>query len=179
MGTTTALHADDLLTLPDPPEGAHYELSQGELITVPGAGYRHEYVKGNVYESLVLANAKVRAGRVFCESMFRLRDDTARQPDVAFASNDRIKDVPVEDGLIPFVPDLAVEVISKSESAEDAEIKVQEYLTAGVLEVWQVYPEARIVHIRTASGVLQLRPAETLETPVLPGFRVRAGEFFE
>jgi Uma2 family endonuclease len=179
MGTTTALRADDLMTLPHPPEGAHYELSQGELITVAGAGYRHEFVKSDIHRLLIIWDPQRRYGRVFGETTFRLKDDTARQPDVAFVSNDRLAGVPVEDRLISFVPNIAIEVISKSESAEDAEIKVQEYLTAGVDEVWQVYPEARVVHIRSASGVRELRPDQTLESPVLPGFSVRVGDFFE
>ena len=58
MCATSVLRAEDLLTLPDPPEGAHYELSRGELIAVPADGYRHEYVKARIHELLVLWNAR-------------------------------------------------------------------------------------------------------------------------
>ena len=179
MGTTTALRASDLLTLSDPPEGAHYELSGGELIAVPGAGYRHEYVKGNVHRLLNNWDPDAGHGRVFGESMFTLSVDTARQPDVAFVTNDRVSGVSIDDNLIPFVPNLAVEVISRSEAAEDAERKVQQYLAAGVTEVWQVYPESRVVHIRTTGSIREIRENQTLESPVLPGFSAPVSTFFE
>lgn len=179
MGKSTALRAEDLLTIPDPPDGAHYELSRGELITVPGAGYRHEYVKTNILEHLFAWNLTTRAGRVFSESMFRLDDETARKPDVAFVTAGRIAGVPVEDTLISFVPNIAVEVISKSEIADEAERKVREYLAAGVTEVWQVFPEFRVVHVRTTSAMREVQAGQTLESSVLPGFVLPISELFD
>jgi Uma2 family endonuclease len=178
MGTTTALRASDLLTLPDPPRDARYELSEGELIIVPGAGFRHEFVKGNIHRLLTLWDPELRHGRVFGESTFPLSDDTARRPDVAFVANDRLSGVKVDDELIPFVPNLAIEVISKSEPAEDAERKVQQYLASGVGEVWQVYPESRIVHVRTAGNIREFRADQSVESAVLPGFSAAVSRFF-
>ena len=179
MGTTTALRPADLLTLPEPPDGAHYELSEGELLTVGRAGYLHEFVKANIHRLLNNWDADAERGRVFGESLFPTSEDTARQPDVAFIANDRVAGARLDNNLIPFVPNLAVEVISKSESAEDAERKVQQYLAAGVDEVWQVYPESRLVHARTPGGIRELREHQTIETPVLPGFTAAVSKFFE
>lgn len=48
MGTKTALSPNDLLLLPRPEHGKHYELSQGELIVVGNAGWRHESIKSTM-----------------------------------------------------------------------------------------------------------------------------------
>ena len=177
MGTTTLLTAEEFLALPEPPEGQHYELSEGELVTVGYAKFLHEYVKAKIHAILVLWNAQSRSGIVFGESMFKLSETTLRQPDVAFAFNARFANSP--DEVMAFAPNLAVEVISGSEAAAGAEKKVQQYLRAGVDEVWQVYPESRVVHVRTPGCIRELNAGDVLETPVLPGFNVRVSEFFE
>jgi Uma2 family endonuclease len=178
MGTISALTADDLLALPDPAEGGHYELSEGELIEVPGANWEHEDIKAAISESLTLWNARVQLGRVYGDAMFQLEEQTARRPDVAFVSNERRSVVQDKKKIIPFIPELAVEVISPSEYASDSERKVHEYLAAGVLEVWQIYPESKTMLIRTQAGVRELSGAQIVESATLPGFSARLSDFF-
>ena len=48
MATQTALTLDQFLALPEPEDGTHYELSEGELITLPPPGYRHGVILMNV-----------------------------------------------------------------------------------------------------------------------------------
>ena len=77
-----------------------------------------------------------RLGRFFDEMLFRIDigQDLQRRPDVAFVSharwpyNRRVPDVPVWD----MVPDLAIEVISPSNSASAVLRKVHDYFKAGV-----------------------------------------------
>jgi len=73
--------------------------------------------------------------------MFSLGEQTARIPDVAVLLGRKVTCLPDEDVPIPFAPDLAVKVVSVSETAADAEKKVGEYLAAGVREVWQVFSQ--------------------------------------
>jgi Uma2 family endonuclease len=120
---------------------------------------------------------------VFAESQFTLNggtvnEDTARIPDVAFVSSAKVAMLPDADVPIPFAPDLAVEVISESETAADAETKVIEYLSAGVAEVWQVYPRERRVRIRRTGIIVDLASGEILESPALPAFRVPVQNLF-
>lgn len=177
MGTTTALTVEDFLALPPPPDGQHYELSDGELVSVGYTNLIHEYVKSTIHELLIAWNLPTRNGRVFGESMFILYEGTLRQPDIAYVSKERLPSLPHE--LLDFAPDLAVEVISTSETAAEMEKKVQQYLRAGVAEVWQVYPESRVVLVRTKAGVRELHEEDILESPVLPGFRVGISELFK
>ena len=71
---------------------------------------------------------------------------------------------------IPYAPDIAVEVLSPSESAIDVRRKVRDYLRAGSREVWLVDDANGEVVVHT-DGALKLI-TERLETPLLPGFAV-------
>jgi len=73
---------------------------------------------------------------------------------------------------------LAIEIISGSETAAGAESKIQEYLASGVQEAWQVYPNERRVRVRTRDEICDYSGSEPLETPVLPGFRLRVNDLF-
>jgi Uma2 family endonuclease len=76
-------------------------------------------------------------------------------------------------------PDLAVEIISPSESAADVDRKVDQYLEAGAI-VWLLYPGSRKVVVWDSSKQARsFSGDDTLELPeLLPGFSVRASEFF-
>ena len=178
MAVLTSLTPDDLLTLPKPQDGKHYELSRGELIVVGNAGARHERVKRQILKLLFAYEAQNPIGPVFSESQFTLADGGARIPDVAFVGNAKLAGLPDADVAIPFAPDLAIEIISGSETAAGAESKIQEYLSSGVQEAWQIYPNERRVRVRTRDAIRDYAGNESLETPVLPGFHLRVSDLF-
>ncbi|MCX6594652.1 MAG: Uma2 family endonuclease [Acidobacteria bacterium] len=179
MAVLTRYRVSDLATLERAPGVAHFELSEGELIPVGNAGARHELIKSNVAEILTTWNAPIRLGKVLTESSFALGEEVSRQPDVAFLLRAKYLQLPDDDVPIPFAPDLAVEVISVSESALDAERKVAEYFEGGTAEVWQIYPRERFIRIRRPGLVQDVEGAQLLETPLLPGFSVPAELFFQ
>jgi len=176
MAAKTGLTVKDLANL-EAPDGVKYELSKGELITMGKSKYLHEWVKWRVVEILGEYIHRERTGKMAPESLFTLSEDTARQPDVAFISNAKLRPVNDPDELIPFVPDLAIEIVSQSDSIRDAETKVREYFAAGVVEVWQVLPEHRAIHVRTKTAIRELNCDDIIET-VLPRFHVKVSEFF-
>lgn len=90
MATKTGLTVKDLANL-EPPDGVKYELN---LIEILGEYFLREHT-----------------GKIAAESLFTLSEGTARQPDVAFISNAKVRPVTSPDELIPFVPDLAIDVI--------------------------------------------------------------------
>jgi Uma2 family endonuclease len=178
MAAKTGLTVRDLANL-EPPDGVKYELSDGALITVVRKStYLHEWVRWRVNAILSEYARRKRTGIIGVESLFTLSEGTARQPEVAFISNAKVRPVTSPDELIPFVPDLAVEVVSESDSIRDAETKVREYFAAGVEEVWQVLPEHRAIHVRTKNAMRELNSDDVIETPVLAGFRAKVSEFF-
>ena len=105
-----------------------------------------------------------------------------RRPDVAFVSRERW---PIDEPLPSreawnVVPDLAVEVISQSNSASDMADKVNDYFRAGVRLVWLFYPRLNIVYVyESASKVTILEAGDELDGgDVVPGFRLPLSAIF-
>lgn len=104
-----------------------------------------------------------------------------RLPDVAFVSWDRLPGRRVPADPIPnVVPDLAVEVLSASNTPGEMARKREEYFRAGVRRVWEVDPRARTVRVFTGpTAFAELAAADTLSgDPVLPGFALPVGRLF-
>ena len=70
------------------------------------------------------------------------RKDTVRAPDVGFVVKERIP-ANIPDGYVPFAPDLAVEVISPGDDADEVDQKVREYLKYGTRMVVLFYPKSK------------------------------------
>jgi Uma2 family endonuclease len=104
--------------------------------------------------------------------------DTAHAPDVSFIRTERARTLDL-DRRFECAPDLAVEVISPSETAAEIAHKVWQYLQAGSA-VWVVYPDDRTVHVfETSKNARVLEADDLLEAPnLLPGFSVRVSELF-
>ena len=79
------------------------------------------------------------------------------------------------------MPDLAVEVLSPSDHAEDILAKVAEYFRAGVRLVWVVSPVMGLVLVFDGPDrVRMVAPAGTLDGgEVLPEFRLPLDDLFD
>lgn len=107
-----------------------------------------------------------------------------RVPDWSFVSYERWpkdRPFPFTGNFRDVVPDIAVEVVSPTDPADELMVKVWEYLRGGVRLVWVVYPAARQVHaFRAGSRDVRVYLAEDeLDAgDVLPGFRTAVGPLF-
>lgn len=115
------------------------------------------------------------------DGMMRLFPGLVRIPDVAFASWSRVPGGRVPTEPVPgLVPDLAVEVLSESNTVAEMERKRGEYFQAGVRLVWMVDPDSRTVAVYTSVGAPQIvdvtRPLDG--AAVLPGFTLSVAELF-
>ncbi|NOY30862.1 MAG: Uma2 family endonuclease, partial [Planctomycetes bacterium] len=77
-------------------------------------------------------------------------------------------------------PDLAVEVISKSNTPKEMDRKLGEYFEAGVRLVWYIYPNERQVQAYTSpTDPIVLGEADMLTGgDVLPGLSIDLKAFF-
>ncbi len=113
--------------------------------------------------------------------MMRLVPGQVRIPDIAFASWDRFPDRRVPTEPIPdLVPDLAVEVLSPSNTVEEMARKRREYFAAGTHLVWEIDPAARTVAVYTTPDApTVLNQSRTLDGgTVLPGFTLPLRDLF-
>ena len=107
--------------------------------------------------------------------------DTVRGPDVSYVQAKRIPPSGVPEGFWDLAPDLAVEVVSSSETAEEVREKVRDFLRAGTPLVWTIYPRAREVIVHTPDGIARTYTThDTLAfSDLLPGFACSVDELFE
>jgi Uma2 family endonuclease len=121
-------------------------------------------------------------GKVFgADGMFRLEPEQIRIPDVAFISKQRFEGRTLTSGAFwELGCDLAVEVISPSNTRREMERKLADYFAAGVQIVWLVYPKTReVVVCKSPQSGATLRGGDTLDGgDVLPGFSVPVAQIF-
>jgi Uma2 family endonuclease len=99
-----------------------------------------------------------------------------RFPDVAFVRSGRT--LP-PDKLPEGAPDLAIEVISPTNTPREIDQRVSDFFAAGSTRVWRVYPEHREVYVHGLAGVVCRRGDDTLDDPeLLPGFSVKVSTLF-
>lgn len=174
--------AADLATKND--DRHRYELVKGELREMAPACGGHGYQAMSFGARLYNFVEEHRLGYVFAsETGFALQNDpdTVRAPDVAFVRAGRITESMLTRGFLPLAPDLAVEIISPSETAEEIAEKVQDYLAAGTEQVWLVYNRTRSIVVHRQPGLaVTLHVDNVLEGgDLLPGFRLPLREIFK
>ena len=116
-------------------------------------------------------------GLVVAEQAFQLSERTVRVPDVAFirSGRDLATNRPIEGA-----PDLAIEVVSPSNTPREIDRRISDYFAAGCKRVWVLYSEHREVYIHGLAGVIRRRAEDLLEDPeLLPGFSVKVASLFE
>jgi Uma2 family endonuclease len=177
--TASAITAEQLLAMP--PDDWRYELVNGELRRMSPAGEEHGRIAMNLGGRLAQFVRERGLGVVYAaETGFLLRrePDTVRAPDVAFVKASRHSSV---NGFFPGAPDLAVEVVSPSDSYVEVEEKVLEWLGCGTSVVLVITPRKRAVSIyRSTDDIRILSEVDTLDLSFLiPGFSVVVRELFE
>ncbi len=174
--------ADELLAKPD--DGFVYELIKGELIKVsPPPGHEHGLVAMNIAGPLFEYVKTKNLGNVYAaETGYLLEQDpdTVRAADVSFVSRERIENAKPVKGYWKGAPDLAVEVISPSDTVGRIEGKVAEWLESGVRMLWVVSPKMRAVTVyRSLTEIAVLTDKDRLDGgDVVPGFQIPIAEIF-
>jgi Uma2 family endonuclease len=181
MTTATKLiTAEEFWRLPD--EGGRRSLVRGVIEETMPPGARHGGIASILDRRLGGWSEQQRTGWVGIESGFILdyAPDVVRAPDVSFVRAERIPPTGVPEGFWPLAPDLAVEVVSPSETAQAVREKISDYLAAGTLLVWVIYPKSREVVAHTPDGFARtFRATDILAAPdVLPGFACPVADLF-
>ena len=115
------------------------------------------------------------------DGTFELMPHLVRIPDVAFTSWDRLPGRCYPTDPIPAIaPNLAVEVLSRSNTPGEMALKRQNYFSAGVELVWEVAPTSRTIAVfMPVTQMRTLTIADVLDGgTVLPGFAVAVGDVF-
>ncbi len=184
MATKTRLTAKDLWNMAA--GEVRRELVNGEVVEMVPAGGIHGNLTAKICRFLVdhvfrHGGGKVVVGNVGFVLNLAADPERVRAPDVAYISSERLPEGKLPTGFIHRAPDLAVEVLSPSETSDQIQQKVRDYLEAGVRLIWVVAPESRSVTAYRCDGSARfLRETDSLDgADVLPGLTIRLKDFFD
>jgi Uma2 family endonuclease len=183
MAATTLLTSDQFLALPEELDQdgnvVHQELINGEVVRMPHAAQRHDIIRSNILESLFayLQKNKGTGLKALPDTEFVVAANNTFIPDASVIAINRLN--PREHKYIQCGPELAIEVVSPSESAAYLRIKTDAYLANGSRSVWIVFPEVRSVMVYTRDSLRELKGDQFITDPVLPGFSSPVAAFFE
>ena len=162
-------------------EGRHWELLEGELIAVPSPTPRHQDIVFAILQVLKLHLRERRLqGAAYADVEFALSEDVRLRPDVCLLLPEKALRLDRDRIPIPGAPGLAIEVISPSERTSESRAKVDAYLRYGVAEVWQIYPDTRVLEIyKGENGRSTVSADRQVTTDLLPGLSVPLSSLFE
>jgi Uma2 family endonuclease len=158
------------------------ELFDGILVRKP-MGALESSIAAFIIAKLVNFTRKRKLGEVLGEAGFlELLPGQVRAADVSFISRERLPGGKLPKKKIPqLAADLAVEVLSESNTPKEMARKRRECFAQGTRLIWQVDPRNKTVEVFTSpteSRVLHV--GQTLSGgDVLPGFRLKLSELFE
>lgn len=164
-------------------DGHRYELVNGELIDMGNSGAKHGYICSIL---MILLGGYVRLqnlGAMFDSSTaFKMKSGNKRSPDISFMAKERLQgldDLP--DGFLEGAPDLAVEILSPSNTVEEIDSKLVEYFENGARLVWVIQPKQKYVLVyRSAEPDRLLKSADSLDgEDIVPGFTLPVGDLFQ
>ena len=182
MAATTLLTSDQFLAMPE--EFDQFgnrikdELIGGEVVKMAFPSLPHDLIKNKINTILLrYLDSRPELGFLsLVEIGTQVSDYDAFMPDVSVVNRSRLLG---EARVFQGAPDLAIEVVSPSDTAKHVKRKVDAYLEAGSKSVWIVYPEARSVMVHTSNSVRELKADELIQDPLLPGFSAPVAAFFE
>jgi len=128
----------------------HYELIRGRIVMTPPAGWPHGSLEmrigGRILQAVALDGLGVVQGS---SAGYDLPSGDTLEPDVSFMSRARFAagPAPQRGRFVGIVPNLAVEILSRSTARRDRTEKKEIYQQCGVDEYWIVDPERRVVTV--------------------------------
>lgn len=144
------LGVEEYARLPD--DGVRTELVRGRLVREPHPGLPHGSIQARLL-SLLEQHIRSAGLDLICAGpagVITAEDPaTVRGPDLMVVRRERARDLH-RSGFLRGAPDLAVEIISPSNTAGEMHEKVAEYLGSGSEAVWVVYPQRRTVAVHAS-----------------------------
>src|SRR6266404_1511438 len=144
MPTTALLSSEQYLALPvefdKNGNRIKDELIGGEVVKMPPPSQVHDLIKNNISQAILawlLANRDIKL-RTLVEIAFEVSKQDTFVPDASVIKKDRLGG----SGIIRGAPDLAIEVVSPTDTASHLKSKVDTYLQNGAKTVWVVFPDS-------------------------------------
>jgi len=171
---------EDLLAMPD---GHRFELVEGQLVE-RNVSVESSWIAQQINYRLCHYAETSQPGLVLGPDcgyqIFPDDPNRVRFPDGSFIRSGRLPNDAPPRGHVRVVPDLVIEVVSPNDLAWEVDVKVMEYLQAGVPVVWVFFPDTPSVSVYRCNGeVARLGIGDALSgVEVLPGFTCPVADVF-
>ncbi len=172
---------EEYVRLPESDYACPGELVRGMVVREPGVVFWHGRLQANLIWRLKNWTQRLGYGEVVgeCDYVISEDPDTVRIPDASVL----LRSVSPEDlfcGRIRGAPDIAIEILSPSNTSLAMREKIADYLGAGALRVWIVDMKARTLAVYYPDGNMMLfEEGDRLEdTEALPGFDLEIATLF-
>ncbi len=176
MQVTERMTADEFLLIEDP---RHLQLIEGEVV-VTEAELLHQRVAGHLHYTLwQWTHGEPGRGEVTLPIDVKLNERNVYAPDLSWYAEGRVP--PGRAPKRPYhVPDLAIEIRSRSTWRYDVGTKKRVYEERGLRELWLVDTDAQSVLVFRRSTLaqpafdiaLEVDRSGELTSPLLPGFNL-------
>lgn len=172
----------DLIRVNERKDGPVCELIDRTLVEKT-MGLEEGYIAALLITALNIFVQPKRLGAIVdAQSGQKMVFGNVRMPDVSYIRAERwVEYLTTRAKVAPFAPDLAVEVLSESNTRAEMDRKRREYFASGTRLVWEVNPRRRTVAVYTDERQSRrLTAADTLDGgDVLPGFTLPVAELFQ
>ena len=182
MSNSPAVHQG---TVASPDDDLLYEVVDDQVVELAPMGAYEVWIATLLVARLATFARQHQLGRAVQEMLFDLSAATGRKrrPDVAFVSFDRWprhRRIPRTEAW-EVLPNLVVEVVSRTDTGDLIVDKIAEYFRAGVERVWVVFPSQGQVYAYDSPTSVRIlaRTDELSGDPILPHFRLPLVELFE
>ena len=168
------------MALPD--DGDRYEIVNGELVNMGNSGMAHGDLCAFLVGNLAIYVRAKKLGSV-CDSStaFKMKLGNKRSPDISFVAKERLKGLKkLPKGFFEGAPDLAIEVLSPSNTFEEIHSKLVEYFESGCKLAWVINPDEESVLVyRKPQPEKLLKITDSLDgEELIPGFTLAIAELF-
>ncbi len=163
------------------PEGAPYQLIEGQLVMSPAPTSHHQRILLKLAIKLTAFVEDGPLGEVFVAPIdVYLSEENALQPDLIYISEDRKH---IIEQNIEGTPDLVMEILSPATASNDLNQKKDIYEKAGVREYWIVHPEQKsiAIHLLEANRFKlhgRFADRDIATSVVLKGFSIPLNKLF-
>jgi len=180
MATATMMTSAEFLARPDEFDQngnrIKEELIGGEIVRMASPSKNHDRQKNLIARivSRYLDAIPQPSVDVLVEISFEVSKHDELTPDVSVIRIERFHE---EGRVLKGAPEIAVEVVSPTDTADKIREKIAAYLGNGASSVWIFYRDGTVA-VHTAASVRELKRDQPLEDPLLPGFSTPVNTFY-
>jgi Uma2 family endonuclease len=157
--------------------------AKGKLIIMSPTGSESGKRNGDLFGQIWYWNRQNKLGVVFDSSTgFKLSNGATRSPDVSWIAIERWNSLSDKQkkGFAPIEPDFAIELMSPTDSLEELQKKMEEYISCGIKLGWLINPDAKFVEVYRFDRDKQViyNPSSLSDEDLLPELAVDLTDIF-